>query len=71
MVEGNAANYPAFLEAAAACEFTTFEEESDGVGSTHFHLYLAAPAYPLSAPARCALQWIDEHPEQELVVSGH
>lgn len=71
IVEGNAASYPAFLEAAEACDLTTFEEVSDGAGGTHVHLYLAAPAYPLSAPARCALQWIDEHPELGLVVSGH
>jgi hypothetical protein len=68
IVEGGAESYPAFEAAAKVCGFTALKRVSDGSGGTHINLY---NIYPITRAGRCAMQWIDDHPDSGLVLSAH
>ena len=70
IVEGNEASYPAFEAAAKACGYTAYRRFPGAtVGSV-----TVGPHYNLSRvdsrAAMCAIQWVDQHPETGLILSG-
>lgn len=71
VVEGNEASYAAFEAAAKACGYTAYRRFLGGAAA---RTITVGPHYNLSrvgtAPARCAITWVDQHPETGLLVSG-
>lgn len=72
VVEGDESSYPAFETAARICGYTAFSrfpgatlQQNISVGP-HFNLFRTR-----TRAARCAIDWVDEHPQSKLRASYH
>jgi hypothetical protein len=70
IVEGNEASYPAFEAAAKVCGYTAYWRFPGAVTRS----VKVGPHYNLSRvtsrTARCTTNWVDQHPETGLKMSG-